>query len=47
MKDLVDVQELIRAAKLPLELGRELNPMVQAKYAEIWHATARDRDDEY
>jgi hypothetical protein len=47
MKDLADVQELIRAARLPLELGRELNPMVQAKYAEIWNATKRDRDDEY
>jgi hypothetical protein len=47
MKDLADVQELIRAAKLPLELGDELNPMVQAKYAEIWHATKRERDDEY
>ena len=40
-------QELIRAAKLPLELGDELNPMVQPKYVEIWHATKRDRDDEY
>jgi hypothetical protein len=47
MKDLADVQELIRAAQLPLELGHELNPMVQAKYAEIWHATKRERDDEY
>lgn len=47
MKDLADVQELIRAAKLPLELGDELNSMVQAKYAEIWHATKRERDDEY
>ena len=47
MKDLADVQELIRAAKLPLELGDELNPMVQPKYAEIWHATKRESDDEY
>jgi hypothetical protein len=47
MKDLADVQELIRAAKLPLELGQELNPMVQAKYADIWHATKREPDDEY
>ncbi|CAN5855870.1 hypothetical protein BH11MYX4_BH11MYX4_11630 [soil metagenome] len=47
MKDLADVQELIRAAKLPLELGQELSPMVQAKYVEIWNATKRDRDDEY
>lgn len=47
MKDLADVQELIRAAKLPLELEQELNPMVRAKYVEIWHATKRERDDEY
>ncbi len=46
-KDLADVQELIRAAKLPLELVAELNPMVRAKYDEIWHATKRHRDDEY
>ncbi len=47
MKDLADVQELIRAANLPLELGATLDPMVQAKYAEIWRATKRERDDEY
>ena len=27
-------------------LGDGLNPMVQPKYAEIWHATKRERDDE-
>ena len=47
LKDLADVQELIRAAKLPLELGSELNEMVREKYAEIWHATKREPDDEY
>ena len=47
LKDLADVQELIRAARLPLELGEQLNAMVQPKYAEIWHATKLDRDDEY
>jgi len=47
MKDLADVQELIRAAKLPLELGEELSAMVRPKYAEIWHATKLERDDEY
>ncbi len=47
LKDLADVQELIRAARLPLELGDELDPMVQAKYSEIWHATKRAPDDEY
>ena len=47
LKDLADVQELIRAARLPLELGAQLDPMVQARYAEIWRATRIDRDDEY
>jgi hypothetical protein len=47
MKDLADVQELIRAAKLDLELGDALDPMVRSKYEEIWHATSRDPDDEY
>jgi hypothetical protein len=47
LKDLADVQELIRAAKLPLDLGSTLNPMVQPKYVEIWHATKREQDDDY
>ena len=41
------MQELIRAGRLSLELGAQLDSMVQAKYAEIWHATRHDRDDEY
>jgi hypothetical protein len=47
LKDLADVQELIRHAALPLELVDELAPMVRAKYAEIWHSTKRDEDSEY
>lgn len=47
LKDLADVQELIRAARLPLALADRLDPMVQTKYGEIWHATKLDRDDEY
>jgi hypothetical protein len=47
MKDLADVQELIRAAQLPLELREELHPMVQARFDQIWHATKLDADDEY
>ena len=47
MKDLADVQELIRAARLPVELSQELAPMVQPKYLEIWHATKREPDEEY
>jgi len=47
LKDLADVQELIRAASLPLELGQQLDAMVRPKYEEIWHATKSDSDDEY
>jgi len=49
LKDLADVQELIRSADLQLELRNELDPMVRDRYAEIWNATKRgsDRDDEY
>ena len=47
MKDLADVQELIRAARLPLALVDQLDPMVQGKYAEIWNATKSAPDDEY
>lgn len=48
LKDLADVQELIRHAELPLTLGDELDPMVRAKYVEIWNATRpRGDDDEY
>jgi hypothetical protein len=39
LKDLADVQELIRARDLPLELRDELDPSVRAKYAELWLAT--------
>jgi hypothetical protein len=46
MKDLADVQELIRHAALPLELAAELDPMVREKYAEIWNATRRGDDDD-
>lgn len=46
MKDLADVQELIRAARLPLELRDELDETVRGKYVEIWNATKRDRDED-
>lgn len=47
LKDLADVQELVRFAALPLELALQLDPMVRDKYEDIWHATKRVRDDEY
>ncbi len=35
-KDLVDVQELIKHASLPLELADELDPSVREEYARRW-----------
>ena len=46
MKDLTDVLELIRAAKLPRELSRELDESVRAKYDELWLAAASAPPDE-
>jgi len=46
LKDLADVQELIRAARLPRELGASLDPMVRERYAEIWSATRRKPDED-
>jgi hypothetical protein len=45
LKDLADVQELIRHARLPLELRDSLDPMVRDKYAEIWHGTLAAPED--
>lgn len=38
LKDLADVQELIRAARLPLVMADKLNPWVRPKFLELWHA---------
>ena len=46
LKDLADVQELIRHADVPRELVEELDPMVRAKFVEIWDATRRGAIDE-
>lgn len=46
MKDLTDVLELVRAAKLPRELGDELDASVRAKYDELWVAAASAPPDE-
>jgi hypothetical protein len=45
LKDLADVQELIRHASVPRVLESVLDPMVRAKFTEIWDATRRDVDD--
>ena len=36
MKDLVDVQELIRVLALPREFGHQLHESVRGKFAELW-----------
>lgn len=38
LRDLADVLELIRAARLPAELADELDPSVRDKYRELWQA---------
>jgi hypothetical protein len=38
LKDLADVLELVRAAKLPAGLAASLNPYVREKYEELWRA---------
>ncbi len=38
LKDLADVQELIRALALPADFAGQLQPFVQAKYRELWSA---------
>lgn len=38
LKDLADVLELVRAAKLPAELAASLDPYVRDKYLELWRA---------
>jgi hypothetical protein len=47
MKDLADVQELIRHAGLAASLAEVLDASVRAEYTRIWNATRRtDEDDE-
>ncbi len=46
MKDLADVQELIRHARLPESLADALDASVRAEYLRIWNATRRDEEDE-
>lgn len=36
LRDLSDVQDMIRALSLPRELGEQLDPFVRAKYLEFW-----------
>jgi hypothetical protein len=38
LKDLADVQELIRVLKLPADFSDQLNPFVRGRYSELWEA---------
>jgi len=42
LKDLADVQELIKALKLPKDFLAKLNPFVQTKFAELWESAQND-----
>jgi hypothetical protein len=44
LKDLADVEQLIIKLDLPRDFGRQLNPYVQAKFAELW-MSAQPRDE--
>ena len=45
LKDLADVQELIRIQHLPRTLVAELNAFVHDKYLELWQAVQEHRDE--
>ncbi|MBI3864995.1 MAG: hypothetical protein HY290_24235, partial [Planctomycetia bacterium] len=39
LKDLADIQELIKTVNLPADLAQKLNPYVRDKYLELWRGT--------
>jgi hypothetical protein len=43
LKDLGDIQELIRTLKLTKDLGAKLNPYVRGKFEELWSAVENDK----
>jgi hypothetical protein len=45
LRDLADVQELIRALGLPVDFARQLHPFVQEKYRELWSAVEQKPGD--
>jgi len=45
LKDLADVQELIRMLGLPLAFGERLNPYVRPKFDELWNSVATESDE--
>jgi len=47
MKDLADVQELIKFRGLSRELAKELNPYVREKYLELWDAVQNGSTNDF
>jgi hypothetical protein len=45
LRDLADVQELIRVLKLPRTLAETLDTFVREKYLELWHSIQDHADD--
>lgn len=45
LRDLADVQELIRIQSLSRTFADELNPFVRDKYLDLWHSVQDHRDD--
>jgi hypothetical protein len=46
LKDLADVQELIRALQLPADFVTQLNPYVRPKFTELWNAIQAPESDD-
>jgi len=44
LKDLADVQELIKACHLPADFASSLNPYVRDQYQQLWKAVHRGRE---
>ena len=47
IKDLADVQEVIRIRQLPRDFAGALDPYVRDKYLELWDALQQRRPDEF
>ena len=45
LKDLADVQEVIRIRRLPRALSADLDPFVRDKYLELWDGVQHRRDE--
>jgi len=44
LRDLADVQELIKACHLPADFASRLNPYVRDRYRQLWKAVHRGRE---